>query len=76
MTNYKNYSLKLLECILDCFNGGARNMYYAIYDKKYNLLRIGYSKNIDDVKISDNEVIEYGDFRTMVDSLDYYEEMR
>ena len=51
-------------------------MYYAIYDKKYNLLRIGYSKNINDVKISDNEVIEYGDFRTMVDSLNYYDEMR
>ena len=51
-------------------------MYYAIYDKKYNLLRIGYSEKIDDVKISDNEVIEYGDFRTMVDSLDYYDEMR
>lgn len=50
-------------------------MYYAIYDKQCNLLRTGYSENIDEVKINDNEVIEYGDFKTMVDSLNYYNEM-
>ena len=50
-------------------------MYYAIYDNKYNLLRIGYSDNIKNVKVNDNEVIEYGDFKTMVESLDFYNEM-